>query len=111
MTPIGRNSIVENNLVGPSRPSEGPIWKYLRLVPLIITIGVVVGAWSVMADNQKDLKDALKITKERVEINREAIELLKGQSIRVEEQMKRVDEKLGEQKDDIKDILTILRSQ
>ena len=102
--------------------NEGPIWKYLKLWTIVFVIVSGIGAYAIMSDNIKDLR-AAQLTQERTisnndarqtgrfEGNREEIELLKQQGIRVEGQLERVNDKLSDQKEDIGNILAILRER
>ncbi len=98
-------------MVGRGRNGEGPLWKYVRLWPIVLAIGSVIAAYAVMADNQSDLEKAQVKIDNKVDQNSVAIQLLEQQGVRVDGHLIRIDEKLGDQKGDIKDILIILRSR
>ena len=88
-----------------SRNGEGPLWKLLRLWPLLIAVVAISGMIYVTSYNVTDLQAADKIQWRKIGDNREDITELEKQTGIIEWRLQNVDNALAEQKGDIKEIL------
>lgn len=93
----------------PARNGEHSAWRLLRLWPVALLFLAVMGNYFTVSAGQKTIKDKQLRQEKKIDGNIENINILKGQAIRVEEQLKQVNDKLTSQKDDIKVILRIIQ--
>ena len=93
----------------PSRNGEGPLWKLLRLWPLLIAVVAISGMIYVTSDNVGDLQASQKVQWGKIGENRDSINELEKQTGIIEYRLQRVDDTLAEQKTDIKEILRAVK--
>ena len=97
--------MIGNSNMASSRNGEGPLWKLLRLWPLLIAVVAISGMIYVTSYNVTDLQAADKIQWRKIGDNREDITELEKQTGIIEWRLQNVDNALAEQKGDIKEIL------
>ena len=92
-------------IVGNGRDSEGPMWKLIRLWPIVVGAAAVIGSIYVMSDNVGDLQTNAKIQWTKIGENRDAIKALESRNLIIDYRFDSIDQKIQEQKSDIKEIL------
>ena len=94
-----------NHVIGNGRDGESPLWKLVRLWPVVVGAAAVIGSIYVMADNVGDLQSNAKIQWTKIGENRDAIKALESRNKVIEYRLDSIDQKIQEQKSDIKEIL------
>jgi len=97
--------------MGLGRTGEAPIWKVVRLWPVLIAIVAFIGWVYTSSHVLSEVKDAQKTLWERTGDNKDAISVLNGRSDVIDNEMKNINKSMDEQKADTKSILTILRNR
>ena len=96
-------------MVGGTRDGENGAWKYLRLHPLAILIVSFIVGYTALQGHVSVLADSLKETRADTKTHEDKFRNLEQQSVRVEEQLKRLNEKVEEQRSALQDITRDLR--
>ena len=96
-------------ILGPDRNGEGPLWKLLRLWPVVLAIVAVATAWGSFSSDVKSLEAGQTAQWKSIGDNRDQIQLLKQQGARVENELDNINRAIGSQREGTKEILRELR--
>ena len=96
---------MSSKLLGNDRNGESPLWKLLRLWPIVVGVGALIGSYYVMGDDIKDLRNAQVPQWTKINKNSDEISDLKASVKGIERDVSNIDRQLTEQRSDIKTIL------
>ena len=94
-----------NHVIGNGRNGESPLWKLVRLWPVVVGAAAMIGSIYVMSDNVGDLKKSDQEQWAGIKKAKDEISDLKASVKGIERDVYNIDRQLTEQRSDIKTIL------